>query len=140
MPEVKDPKRVVARFVAELINEGSSGAMAELVSEDELRDGIAWFKNVFPDHALRIEKLLAAEDDHVAAQLVATGTHLGVLKGVPAEGDSFAPTGRRFEVPLTALYKVDSGRISRHWLVWDWVSIFDQLGLRLRVGDAEAPG
>ena len=128
----EESKRIVARFVAEVINEGRPESMDELVAEKGLRGGIAWFRGAFPDHALRIEKLLAAEDNYVAAQFVASGTHRGQLEGVPAEGYSFAPTGRRFEVPLTAIYKVDDGRISGHWLVWDWFSIFEQLGLDVR--------
>jgi len=133
MPGAIDSKRVVERFVAEVINGDRPEAMDELVSEGELRGGIAWLKRAFPDHALSIEKLLAAEDDHVSALFVASGTHLGPLEDVPADGDSLPPTGRRFEVPLTALYKVDDGRISRHWLDWDWVSILDQLGFVVKV-------
>jgi predicted ester cyclase len=136
MPVAIDPKRVVERFVAEVINEGRPEAMDELVSDAELRGGIAWLKRAFPDHALGIEKLLIAEDHHVAATLVASGTHLGPLEDVPADGDSLAATGRRFEVPLAAIYKVDGGRISGHWLDWDWVSILHQLGFIVR---AEQP-
>lgn len=140
MPGAIDSKRVVERFVAEVINEGRTESMDELVSEVELRDGIAWLKRAFPDHALRINKLLAAEDDHVAAQFVASGTHLGPLEDVPDEGDSLPATGRRFEVPLAAIYKVDDGRISGHWLDWDWLSILHQLGLVVGVQQpADAP-
>jgi predicted ester cyclase len=49
------------------------------------------------------------------------------------------PTGRRFEVPLTAIYKVDDGRINRHWLNWDWVSILDQLGFAVNVEPSTDP-
>jgi predicted ester cyclase len=132
MPETIDSRRVVERFVVEVINEGRPEAMEELVSEAELRGGIAWVKRAFPDHALKIESLLAAEDDHVAAQFVASGTHLGPLHDVPTDGNTLLPTGRRFEVPLTAIYKVEDGRISDHWLNWDWVAILDQLGFTLR--------
>ena len=133
MPGAIESKRVVERFVAEVINDDRPEAMDELVSEGELRGGIAWMKRAFPDHALSIEKLFAAENDHVAALFVASGTHLGPLEDVPADGDSLPPTGRQFEVPLTALYKVDDGRISGHWLDWDWVSILGQLGFVVKV-------
>jgi ketosteroid isomerase-like protein len=132
MPGTIDSKRVVERFVVEVVNEGRPEAMEELVSHGELPGGVAWFKRAFPDHALKIESLLAAEDDHVAAQFVASGTHLGPLDDVPAEGHTLPPAGRRFEVPLTAIYRVDDGRISDHWLNWDWVAILDQLGFALR--------
>ena len=132
MPGTIDSKRVVERFVVEVVNEGRPEAMEELVSDGELPGGVAWFKRAFPDHALKIESLLAAEDDHVAAQFIASGTHLGPLDDVPAEGHTLPPTGRRFEVPLTAIYRVDDGRISDHWLNWDWVAILDQLGFALR--------
>jgi predicted ester cyclase len=139
-----DARRIVERFLAEAITAGDSAAMDELVAEEELKQGIAWMKQAFPDHAVTTEKLLAAEDDHVVALLRASGTHLGPLRGVRFNGQSMSdragrsgevmetipPTGKRWEIYATALYEVKDRRISAHWIVWDWLSILEQLGAR----------
>ena len=159
MNSAETPRRVVERFLAEAVTEGDSAAMDELVAEEALKEGVAWIKEAFPDHAAIPEKLLAAENDHVVAVLRASGTHRGPLRGVPLEGQSMTdqpgrsagvlktipPTGKRWEVSTTALYKVEEGRITAHWLVWDWLSILDQLGAQQAVagaqpGDPESPG
>jgi predicted ester cyclase len=130
--------------------------MNELVAEEALKEGLAWSKEAFPDHAVIPEKLLAAENDHVVAVLRASGTHRGPLRDVRFDGQSMTdrpgrsagvlktipPTGKRWEVYTTALYKVEDGRITAHWLVWDWLSILDQLGAqeamaRIQTGDPE---
>ena len=156
MNSAEDARRIVERFLAEAVTAGDGAAMDELVAEEELREGVAWIKEAFPDHAVIPEKLLAAADDHVVAVLRASGTHLGPLSGVRLDGqsmsgrpgrsasemDTIPATGKRWEVYTTALYKVDHGRISAHWLVWDWLSILEQLGAlefvtRAQTGDPE---
>jgi predicted ester cyclase len=156
MNSTEDARHIVERFLAEAVTAGDSAAMDELVAEEGLKQGVAWFKEAFPDHAVVPEKLLAAEDDHVVALLRASGTHLGPLSGVPLEGQSMSghpgrstgvmetvsPTGKRWEVNATALYKVEVGQISAHWIVWDWLSILDQIGAlesvtRTQSGDPE---
>lgn len=142
MNSAQDARRIVERFLAEAVTAGDSAAMDELVAEVELKEGVAWIKEAFPDHAVTPEKLLAADGDHVVAVLRASGTHLGRLAGVRFDGQSMsgrpgrsagemktiAPTGKRWEIYTTALYKIEDGRITAHWLVWDWLSILDQLG------------
>jgi hypothetical protein len=114
-----DARRIVERFLAEALTAGDSAAMDELVAEEGLKEGVAWIKEAFPDHAVIPEKLLAAEDEYVAL-LRASGTHLGPLGGVPFDGQSMTgrpgrsaevmatipPTGKRWEVYTTALFKV----------------------------------
>ena len=156
MNSTEDARHIVERFLAEAVTAGDSAAMDELVAEEGLKQGVAWFKEAFPDHAAMPEKLLAAEDDHVVAVLRVSGTHLGPLSGVPLEGQSMSghpgrstgvmetvpPTGKRWEVDATALYKVEDGQISAHWIVWDWLAILDQIGAlgsvtRTQSGDPE---
>ena len=62
--------------------------MNELVAEEALKEGVAWIKEAFPDHAIIPEKLLAAENDHVVAVLRASGTHRGPLRDVRFDGQS----------------------------------------------------
>ena len=125
------------RFLAEAIKtRATAPPWTSSWLRSELKEGVAWIKEAFPDHAVIPEKLLAAADDHVVAVLRASGTHLGPLSGVRLDGQSMSgrpgrsagematipATGKRWEVYTTALYKVDHGRISAHWLVWDWLS------------------
>ena len=143
MSSPESARRTVERFLTEAINRGDVSAMDELVAEEDLKGGVAWVKDAFPDHTVIPEKLLAADDGHVVAVLRASGTHLGPLHGLPFEGQSMTrlqgrttgrvmkdipPTGKRWEVYTTALYKVEVGRITAHWLVWDWLAILEQLG------------
>ena len=156
MNSPEDARRIVERFLAEAVTAGDGAAMDELVAEVELKEGVAWFKEAFPDHAVIPEKLLAADDDHVVAVLRASGTHLGPLSGMPFDGQSMSgrpgrsagvmetipPTGKRWDVYTTALYKIEDGRITAHWIVWDWLAILDQLGAheamaRTQPGDPE---
>src|SRR3990170_7867336 len=144
MSSPDDARRIVKRFLAEAVTAGDSAAMDELVAEEQLKQGVAWIKEAFPDHAVIPEILLAAEDDHVVALLRASGTHLGPLRDVRFGGQSMTgragtsaevmetipPTGKRWEIYATALYKVEDRRISAHWIVWDWLSILEQLGVR----------
>jgi hypothetical protein len=86
----EDARRIVERFLAEAVTAGDSAAMEELVAEEELKQGVAWIKEAFPDHAVIPEKLLAADDDHVIALLRASGTHLGPLRDVRFDGQSMS--------------------------------------------------
>ena len=154
MNSPEDARRIVERFLAEAVTAGDSAAMEELVAEEELKQGVAWIKEAFPDHAVIPEKLLAADDDHVVALLRASGTHLGPLRGARFDGQSMSgrpgraagvmetipPTGKRWEVNATALYKVEDGRISAHWIVWDWLSILEQLGARESLARSRSRG
>jgi len=60
--------------------------------------------HAFPDWRWRRIQLVV-EDDRVAAHLRASGTHLGVFRGI-------APTRRHVNVAEFAMYRVSNGRIT----------------------------
>jgi predicted ester cyclase len=126
MGSIEASKRVVTAFLA-AITDGDDAAVDRLVSEEGLKVGIAVFRRAFPDHAIRATRLLAAEDDHVVAWLVGSGTHLGPLVGFPTPDRTLEPTGRRWESSFLAVYRLTEGRVSNHWVGWPWLEILDQL-------------
>jgi predicted ester cyclase len=50
-----------------------------------------------------------------------TGTHLGDLMGAP-------PTGKRFTILETHVFRVCNGRLAEHWGLTDFMSMLEQLG------------
>ena len=74
----------------------------------------------FPDLQPRIEELLA-EGERVAARWGGSGTHRGVLMGIPA-------TGQRTAVSGIGLYRLAGGKIAEEWESWDALGLLQQLG------------
>lgn len=68
------------------------------------------------------EARLVVGDGIAAADWVFRGRHIGSLMGE-------APTGRRVEVPMAALYEVQDGVIARARLYYDTLTLRKQLGL-----------
>lgn len=76
---------------------------------------------------LRFElRALVAEGDTVAVRWQMRGTHTG-------EGGVLAPTGRSFDVPFWAHYRIEEGRIAESW------TLFDALGRLVQLGIVEDP-
>ena len=68
------------------------------------------------------EARLVVGDGIAAADWIFRGRHVGSLMGE-------APTGRRVEVPMAALYEVQDGVIARARLYYDTVTLGKQLGM-----------
>jgi predicted ester cyclase len=124
------PRRVVERYVAEVLTSGRPGAADELVSSSEVRQRSARLRRAFPDLEVRSVVLLA-EHDLVAGHFGAQGTHLGLYQGVP-------PTERRCETSWTAVYRIEDGRIAEAWVTWDQLSLMEQLAAVRRVPTVSA--
>lgn len=115
-----EPKAVVERYLAEVLNGARPEAAGELVSDESLRQRVAGFRTAFPDVEVTTDVLLA-EGDLVAGHFRGHGTHQGLFNGVPA-------TGREWEARCTAIYRVEDGRIAEAWVNWDLLSLIEQLG------------
>ena len=76
-------------------------------------------RNAFPDFHNHIEEIIAS-DDRAVARLTYSGTHQGELLGR-------APTGRRIEYAGVAMFTIDSGRISKVWVLGDLWGLMQQL-------------
>jgi len=72
-----------------------------------------------PDLKVAIEVMVATED-HVAASFVYTGTHQGVLFGVPA-------TGKSLRFTSCDIFRVADGKIAEHWGMGDIAGVLAQI-------------
>ena len=96
--------------------------------EKVVLDGDAWveflgvFLEGFPD--LHVDVQGSSADEHMVAQrILFTGTHTGPFRGLP-------PTGRRVGFSGIELNRMVDGRVAEHWVQFDAVTLFEQLGLR----------
>lgn len=125
-----DAKSVVERYLAEALTGAVPCANDELVADDTLRRRTERFVEAFPDADVTIDVVLA-EDELVAADFTARGTHRGLWNGVP-------PTGHEVEATCTAIFRVTDGRIAEAWMTWDSLSLLEQLGAVARVETVSA--
>jgi steroid delta-isomerase-like uncharacterized protein len=114
-------KRLVRRFIEEVVNTGDVGAIAEFVSADCVEtdsktrvvsgvDGMAehvrGVRETYPDLSLTVERQIA-EGDWVVTQVTARGTHRGTWLGIK-------PTGKPVVITAVNVDKVVGGRIVEH--------------------------
>jgi predicted ester cyclase len=84
----------------------------------------------FPDYRWELQ-LLIAEEEWVTAQIMMTGTHLGI-PALPVFGGLLhesAPTGKRVVVENIHIYRIDNGLIAEHSAVRDDLGMMQQLDL-----------
>jgi predicted ester cyclase len=125
-----EPKLVVERYLAEVLNGANPGSAPELIANEMFGEVVASFQTAFPDVQVRTHHVLA-EGDLVAVHLTGRGTHLGLFQGCP-------PTGRKWTATCTAIYRVDAGRIADFRVTWDLLAIMEQLGCIERVASVSA--
>src|SRR5579884_1346584 len=83
---------------------------------------VGYMKHVqaaFPDFHNSIEELIA-ENEHVVARLIYTGTHRGEIFGL-------APTGRRIRYAGVGIFEISAGRIADGWVLGDVAGLLLQL-------------
>lgn len=84
----------------------------------------------FPDYHWDLQVLIA-EDDWVAAQVLMTGTHLGVPE-LPVFGGLMhgaEPTGKAVSVLNIHVYRMKDGLVAKHSAVRDDLGMMQQMGL-----------
>ncbi|SRR6266511_2336697 len=100
----------------------------ELVATNDVYDGPEevqrYFdetRRAFPDQR---NELLALHhsDDAVMVEAVIRGTHKGPLRGLP-------PTGRRFELPILAVFVFEEDRLMCERVYFDQATVLRQLGV-----------
>ena len=133
----EENKRVVRRFVEEVMNGGDLEAADELIAPDHvnhdptapevlpgpegIKELIGMYRSAFPDIHFTTGEMIC-EGDTVAHRWTFTGTHRGEMVGV-------GPTGRRVEVSGVEMNRVENGKISAFWTVSDALGLMRQLGL-----------
>ena len=112
-----------ALFAEDYVNHQNSAAAPPPVSGVAPKQGsVAFFAarlKGIPDLKVGIEVLVAAED-HVAASFVYTGSHQGVLFGVPA-------TGKNLLFTSCDIFRVVDGKIAGHWGMGDIAGVLAQI-------------
>jgi predicted ester cyclase len=127
-------KDVFMRLIQEGFSAGNLAVVDEVCATDFVdhqasvqppnREGvkglIRYLHQALPDLTVKVEDI-AAEGDKVWARLLAQGTHQGVFFGV-------APTGKRVEVVLIDICRIEQGKIAEHWGYSDRLAALEQLG------------
>jgi len=77
------------------------------------------FREAFPDFHDTIDDQVA-EGDKVVTRFTSTGTHKGVLMGLP-------PTNKRATWMGIAIDRIEDGKIVEEWVSWDLFGMMQQL-------------
>ena len=85
------------------------------------KEYITTVRTAFPDFHVSIDDMLA-EADKVAVRWTATGTHTGVLMGIP-------PTNKQATWSGMTIYRFAEGKIVEAWWSKDMFSLLVQLGV-----------
>jgi len=87
------------------------------------------FRTTFPDIHIEIVHAVT-EGDLTVAHCRVTGTHQG-------DGLGMAPTGRRVDFYGFALGRVREGRMVEAWNCFDFLSLYQQLGVPMQLPSAD---
>jgi predicted ester cyclase len=124
------PRHVVDRYLAEVLNRADPGRPEELISSQALQQRVIGLRSAFPDLQVTTHALVV-EGDLVAAHFTGRGTHKDLFQGVLA-------TGRGWQADCIGVYRVQDGRIAEAWVQWDQLAIMEQLGAIVRAPTVSA--
>lgn len=131
-----DLKLIGRRFVNEVMNQGRTGLVDELVADDYqehdpfpgqspdregLKEAVTLMRQAFPDLRATVE-LEIAEKDLLTLRLRAQGTHRGEFMGIP-------PTQREATWTETHIVRFRDGAAVEHWADFDQLGLLQQLGV-----------
>lgn len=111
--------KLFIRRYFDTFNQGGGTAVADIVTDEHLKEHIAFFENAFPGYQLSAKEMIA-EGDNVVVDAAMIGTHKGDLMGIP-------PTGKKVEVPFIIIYQVAGGKIVDHTMVADQAGLMQQI-------------
>lgn len=86
-----------------------------------LKERETMYKNAFPNKTLKIEQILATEDNRVVVYWTAQGIQKGTLQDIPASGKSFRISG-------ISIYTFQNNKITDINQNWDRLSLLEQIG------------
>lgn len=114
----QENKLFIRRYF-DTFNQGGGTAVTDLVTDDHLKEHIAFFEGAFPGYQLAAKEMIA-EGDKVVVDALLKGVHKGDLMGLP-------PTGKQVEVPFIIIYQITGGKIVDHTMVADQAGLMQQL-------------
>lgn len=91
------------------------------MSYDEYREHMLLLSRAFPHMKVAIEDQIA-ENGKVTTRFTMYGTQEGDLPGIPAKG-------REIKVPVISILKVQGGKITEGWELYDSLDMAFQLGV-----------
>jgi len=125
---------LIRRFYDDLWNRWDDEAVEKVVAEDFAfrgslgtetvgRDGWRSYRDAVraasPDFHNQVLTIVV-QDDHAAARLQYSGTHHGMLAGLP-------PTGRRFAYSGAAFFTATGPQLTSAWVLGDLTDLREQL-------------
>ena len=114
-------KAFIRRYITAISGVAKTDVLlSQYISDPELRRFIGAFEAGFPSYELQVEDMIA-ESDRVVVRATFRGKHLGEVRGVPG-------TGKIVTFPVIIIYQLGDGKILRHWLVSDTLSLAQQIG------------
>lgn len=116
----QDNKAFVERYLTVVSRDKRAATMDQYISEEPLKQHIAFFDAAFPGYTLDADDMIA-EGDRVAVRATFRGTHQGELMGIP-------PTGKAVAMDLIIIYRIQDGKIVDHWMQTDTMGLLQQLG------------
>lgn len=136
----EDTKATERRAFEEGWNQGNIAVFDELLAPDYLahdpsgpihgaegfKQFVTTYRTAFPDIHFRIEDQIA-EGDVVATRWTGTGTHRGLLMGMP-------PSGKRVSITGITITRYASGKAAEGW------GNYDTLGMLQQIGALPVPG
>ena len=100
------------------------GASMELNGINELKQLTTAFSSAFQDTKVTLD-LLFAKDDLVAQKFHFEGIHDGTFEEIP-------PTGKRINLSGITIQRLEKGKITEEWEMFDEIGLMKQLGMELR--------
>jgi steroid delta-isomerase-like uncharacterized protein len=101
-----------------------AGSSDESMSMKDMTPFLKEYYTAFPDLKHHIINIIA-ENDYVVVQLKYTGTQVKEFMGIP-------PTQKKIECKATHIFKLDSGKIIELHFMDDDLTMFNQLGQKLK--------
>lgn len=115
-----DARRVVERYLHDVLGGPGATPPDEVISNETLRQKVAAFRRSFGNVEVT-PHLIVAAGDHAAVHFSARAIHTGTFQGI-------RPTGRSWTASCSALFRVEDGRIADFWVTWDVLAILEQIG------------
>ena len=96
----------------------------ELNGISELKQLTNTFSSAFHDTRITLD-LIFAKDDLVAQKFLFEGIHDGTFEEIP-------PTGKRIKLSGIAISRLEKGKITEEWQMFDELGMMQQLGMEMR--------
>ncbi|MCC7452460.1 MAG: ester cyclase [Anaerolineae bacterium] len=137
---VKENKALVYRYYEEIINQRQFVVADQIIGPDlklfpnsqspfgpeSVKQFMEWMTNLFPDIRVTIEETIA-ERDKVAALVTLHATQTKIVDYIQGFG-AIPPSGKTFEIPEFAVWKIVNGKIVERKTVIDFLPMLRQIG------------